>query len=67
MEEACYSGYCRRIDAARTVFCEYEGEGGALALTEADCCYPHCEYAPECPVARAFLARCRGGGGFPDM
>lgn len=44
MSEYCFSGYCRRTDSARTVFYE-EGEG-------ADCAWPDCVYAPDCPIAR---------------
>ncbi len=55
MDEACFSGYCRNIDAARTVFCEYaDGK-----LSGADCAYPDCPYAPECPVAKAFTGAAR--------
>ncbi len=60
MEEACYSGYCRQMDAARTVFCEYERENGLRRLMETDCAWPNCEYVTECPVAKAFLERCKG-------
>ena len=56
MEEACFSGYCRRIDNSRTVFCEFET--APRRLSEADCSYPDCGYASECPVARAFCEGC---------
>ena len=44
MTEYCISGYCRQIDGARTVF--YEPEEGA------DCAWPGCIYAADCPIAR---------------
>lgn len=53
MEEACFSGYCRRIDGSRTVFCEFESS--PRRLSEAGCSYPDCEYSSECPIAKAFL------------
>ncbi len=59
MVEACFSGYCRRIDNARTVFCEFETN--PRRLTEAGCSYPDCEYSPECPIAKAFLEGCESG------
>ncbi len=40
--EAFISGYCRVMDGARTVFLEDD---------EADCAYPSCTYASECPIA----------------
>lgn len=46
--EAFYSGYCRQCDASRMVAVVAEGN----TLLEADCCYPDCSYAPDCPVAR---------------
>ncbi len=54
MEESCFSGYCRQIDAARTVFCEYELRDGIRFLAETDCLWPACEHAAECPIAKAF-------------
>jgi len=50
MEEAFYTGYCRRQDQTRVVLCELE-DG---RLTEADCAYPACEFAGECPIAAQF-------------
>ena len=52
--EAFFSGYCRCIDAARTVAVEAEGK----ELTEVDCLFVSCPHAPNCPIGekiRAFL------------
>ena len=46
--EGFFSGYCRQLDGARTVAVEAEGS----TLTEADCLYENCPYAPACPIAR---------------
>ena len=46
-KEAFFSGYCRQLDSSRTV--AVLAEGGVL--TEVDCLYPDCPYAPDCPVA----------------
>ena len=46
--EGFFSGYCRQLDGARTVAVEAEGK----QLTEADCLYENCPYAPGCPVAQ---------------
>ena len=45
--EAFFSGYCRQLDGARTVTVEACGK----ELTEVDCLYEGCPYAPACPVA----------------
>ena len=45
--EAFFSGYCRQLDGARTVAVEAQGK----ELTEADCLYENCPYAPSCPIA----------------
>ena len=43
--EYTFSGYCRAIDAARVVLCEYEdGEW------DIGCGYFKCEYAASCPI-----------------
>ena len=42
--EKIFTGYCRVLDAARMVLADSD-EG------EADCRFPDCVYAPECPVA----------------
>lgn len=47
--EEFVSGYCRVLDAARTVLVDLE-EGFA------DCCYPDCAYAGECPIAAKLAA-----------
>ena len=56
MERECFfSGYCRAMDSSRTVAIEAED----TVLTSADCDFPDCAYAPNCPVAeniRDFLA-----------
>ena len=52
-KEAFFTGYCRQLDGSRTV-CVLAEDG---ALTEVDCLYPDCPYAPDCPIAaniRAF-------------
>ena len=40
--EMIISGYCRQLDSSRTVMVE-DGE--------ADCLYPDCPYAANCPIA----------------
>lgn len=46
-KEVFLSGYCRTIDQSRMVTVVTEdGE-----LTEVDCCYETCVYAPNCTVA----------------
>lgn len=42
-EEIILTGYCRQLDASRTVMVE-DGE--------ADCLYPACPYATDCPIAQ---------------
>ena len=46
-KELFLSGYCRCMDQSRMVAVVVE-DG---ALVEADCAYPDCAYAPNCPVA----------------
>ena len=46
--EGFFSGYCRQLDGARTVAVEAEGK----QLTEVDCLYENCPYAPGCPIAQ---------------
>lgn len=48
-EEIFLSGYCRQLDAARTVTAVIE-DG---ALTEVDCCYGSCLYETNCPIGKA--------------
>lgn len=45
--EGFFSGYCRQLDGARTVTAVAE----AGELTEVDCLYENCPYAPACPIA----------------
>ena len=47
-QEAFFSGYCRVLDASRTVAAEKE-DG---KLTFVDCNYPDCPHAPVCPIAK---------------
>ena len=47
--EAFFSGYCRQLDGARTVTVEAEGS----VITEIDCIYENCPYAPNCPIAQS--------------
>ena len=42
--EAFVTGYCRELDGARTVLADTDDH-------EADCSYPGCIYAGQCPVA----------------
>ena len=47
--ERYFSGYCRMLDSARMVEVIFEnGE-----VTEADCCYGHCDFQTACPIAKA--------------
>ena len=46
--EKFFSGYCRQLDAARTV--EVIAEDGEI--TEVDCCYGNCIYEGNCPIAK---------------
>lgn len=46
IEEYFFSGYCRCIDNSRMVAVETE-DG---ALTEVDCNYVNCPYAPGCAI-----------------
>ena len=46
--EKFLSGYCRQLDAARTVCVVVEnGE-----VTEVDCCFGSCPYETFCPIAK---------------
>ncbi len=45
--ELFFSGYCRSIDGSRMV----EAVIADGKLEEADCRYPDCLYAPNCPIA----------------
>lgn len=44
MTEKLISGYCRVLNAARTVLADREER-------DADCSYPDCTYRSECPIA----------------
>ena len=46
-KELFFSGYCRACDQSRMVAVVVE-DG---VVTEADCAYPDCPYAPGCPLA----------------
>jgi len=46
--ETFISGYCRVLDASRTIAVEAEEN----KLTFADCNYPDCPYAVGCPIAK---------------
>lgn len=48
--EEFVSGYCRVLDGARTVLVDLDDRC-------ADCAYPDCAYAGECPVAREIAER----------
>ena len=48
--EKFVSGYCRQLDAARTVCVVLEnGE-----IVEVDCCYGCCTHKNNCPLAKEF-------------
>lgn len=50
--EKFISGYCRQLDASRTVCVLLEnGE-----VTEIDCCYGSCPYQGSCPIAKEIEA-----------
>lgn len=54
MEEECFfSGYCRQLDAARTVTACFENS----RLTEADCCFGSCLYETNCPIGKEIAAK----------
>ena len=48
--EEFVSGYCRALDGARTVLVDLDERC-------ADCAYPDCAYAGECPGAREIAER----------
>lgn len=45
MDELCLTGYCRALNAARTVLAD--GVEGTV-----DCSYPDCPHVSECDIAR---------------
>lgn len=47
-DEKFITGYCRQLDASRTV-CAETVDG---VLEEADCCYGSCVYESNCPIAK---------------
>ncbi len=47
-KEGFFSGYCRQLDAGRTVVAVVEDH----RLTEVDCLYEGCPYAPDCPIGK---------------
>ena len=58
-DEKFITGYCRQLDASRTV-CAETVDG---VLEEADCCYGSCVYQNECQIGKAIdgLLEHRGG------
>ena len=53
-KDAFFSGYCRQLDGSRMVTAVAE-DG---KLTEVDCCFESCVYAPNCTIGeniREFL------------
>ena len=46
-DEIFLSGYCRRLDASRSVYAEL-ADGHLDAV---DCDYPDCPYRSNCPIA----------------
>lgn len=51
-QESFLSGYCRALDQSRMVAVITENG----VLTEADCAFPNCPYAPGCPIAEKINA-----------
>ena len=47
-KEYFFTGYCRALDAGRTV--EVITENGEV--TEIDCAYPNCIHRSVCPIAK---------------
>ena len=53
-KELFLSGYCRACDQSRMVAAVIvDGE-----LEEADCAYPGCPHAPNCPIAEKIRESC---------
>lgn len=48
MDELFFTGYCRCLDSSRVVTAETE-QG---KLTEVDCNFPSCPYAPNCSIGK---------------
>ena len=51
-QELFFSGYCRALDSRRTVAALLE----AGELTEVDCNFENCIYAPSCPIGQQLEA-----------
>ena len=51
-QELFITGYCRSIDQSRMVTAVTENK----QLTEVDCCFETCVYAPNCTVAAQLRA-----------
>lgn len=47
-QELFFTGYCRCLDAGRTVEVILEDR----TVTEVDCAYPQCLHRSVCPIAR---------------
>ncbi len=47
-KELFFSGYCRALDAARSVEVILEDD----TVTEVDCAYPGCIHRSVCPIAK---------------
>ena len=47
MDEKILSGYCRAMDASRTVYAELTPEG-----LEVDCSFGSCPFDRDCPIAK---------------
>ena len=47
MDEKILSGYCRAMDASRTVYAELTPDG-----LEVDCSFGSCPFDRDCPIAR---------------
>lgn len=57
-KEGFFSGYCRVLDGSRTV-CAVVSDG---TLEEADCSFPDCPHAPDCPIAVSIRDFCKENG-----
>ena len=54
-EERFCSGWCRQLDEARRVLFTRIQEGEGWRIDDADCFYPDCPFAADCPVAAQAL------------
>ncbi|MCC8103357.1 MAG: ubiquinone biosynthesis protein UbiE [Clostridiales bacterium] len=58
--EAFISGFCKRQNQTRTVYCEYEAaEDGSRRLLDSDCDYGSCEHSHNCTL----MAQAKEQGG----